>query len=155
MADEEYFRRLTPQPEYPHGSGHSGNPFESMANGSLDVTSGSGQQTPTAEDERIQQVAGRQPTIVHHQPRVISAEGLVGSIHDDSAVLEETSPKITDVEPQTPDTPASEPELVTVQRAQSIDLGKGHARHLSAGSARLLDIRRASTTSHSKMLEQA
>ena len=65
---------------------------------------------------------------------------------------EDTSSKVADVGQESPDSgsptsPTSE-EPVLVQRAKSVDLGKGHGhvRHLSAGSARLLDIQKRSGT---------
>ncbi len=151
MADEEYFRRLTPQPEDPISSTRSSDVFGAKSNGILGVPGSS------EEDQPVQQVKGRQPTIVHREPRVISNEGVVGSVHERTTSTEETSPKLIEIEPETPEpeTPASETEFSTVQRAQSVDLGKHHhGRHLSAGSAKLLDIRRTSTNSHSNILEQ-
>jgi hypothetical protein len=53
-----------------------------------------------------------------------------------------------------PDSPTSDDsgEQATVQRAKSVDFGKHHVRHLSAGSAKLLDIqKRSSTASHSRL----
>lgn len=98
---------------------------------------------PTLREEEniIHTGVGRQPTVVHRQPRVKSTEGLLSYFQaDDNSPgnsplnIDETPEK----ESPTNDTHNTEPALV--QRAKSVDLGKGHARHLCAGSAKLLDI---------------
>ena len=75
---------------------------------------------------------GKNPTIVRPGPgpRVKSREGLLNDFR-----AEEDSP---DSSP-TADSPDS-PEGLSIQRATSVDFGKGHARHISAGSARLLNL---------------
>jgi len=166
MADDEYFRKMTPQQDDPRRSVPSGDmsgtkastplmALDAAAESEEEAESIPAQRSSNNEEELVQSVVGRQPTIIHRQPRVKSTEGLLSMFHDDKVVPEENSSKIVDVEPGTPDTPASDSELVTVQRARSIDFGKHHARHLSAGSAKLLDIqKRSSTTSHGRMSEQ-
>ena len=75
---------------------------------------------------------GKNPTIIRPGPgpRVKSREGLLNDFQsaDESP---ESSP--------TADSPDS-PEGLSIQRATSVDFGKGHARHISAGSARLLNL---------------
>ncbi|KAH7068763.1 hypothetical protein BKA63DRAFT_94816 [Paraphoma chrysanthemicola] len=161
MADDEYFRRLTPQP------GQSNDLLGRKASSTLmalDAAAESDEEVEvepskresnSEEEEHVQTVPGRQPTIIHRQPRVKSTEGLLSFFTNDKTATEEQSPKSTLADPQTPDSPSSETEPVMVQRAKSVELGKNHVRHLSAGSAKLLDIqKRSSTPSHSRMAEQ-
>jgi hypothetical protein len=116
------------------------------------------QQSSSSEDEEhVHRVPGRQPTIIHRQPRVKSTEGLLSFYTDELPPADETVLQGSDASPHTPDSPSSDTEPVMVQRAQSVDLGKHHVRHLSAGSAKLLDIhkqKRSSTNSHNRVSEQ-
>lgn len=92
------------------------------------------------EDEgKWHNAVGKQPTIVRQGARAKSREGLLNDFQaaEDSA---ESSP--------TGDSPTGQPfrdsslgrENSFIHRATSIDLAKGHARHISAGSARLLHL---------------
>ncbi|KAL9134465.1 MAG: hypothetical protein Q9175_004347 [Cornicularia normoerica] len=77
---------------------------------------------------------GKHPTIVRQGPgkRAKSREGLLNEYQnaDESG---ESSPS--------GDSPVSpENAYSSIQRATSVDIGKGHARHISAGSARLLNL---------------
>ncbi len=77
---------------------------------------------------------GRHPTIVRQGPgrRARSKEGLLNDFQN-AEESEESSPS--------GDSPVSpEHQYTAIQRATSVDLGKGHARHISAGSARLLNL---------------
>ena len=85
----------------------------------------------------------RQPTLVHRDPRIRSREGL----------LTEFSGGMETPVPQSAGTGKASMELDSeaeiyepnVHRATSVDYGKGHhARQISAGSAKLLDVRRPS-----------
>ncbi|KAI9683573.1 MAG: hypothetical protein M1829_004876 [Trizodia sp. TS-e1964] len=81
---------------------------------------------------------GRQPTVVHHAARAKSTEGLLNEFLGGGDAEKAESP-----EPESPDIDSP---IFGIQRAKSVDLGSKHARHISAGSARLLDIApRAST----------
>lgn len=167
MADDEYFRRLTPQPDERRKSVHSSDMLGTKASSSLmalDATAESEEERePTAarrrssseEEEYVKNVPGRQPTIIHRQPRVKSTEGLLSYYLNEKPSVEGPAPKVEDDHPETPDSPSSETEPVMVQRAKSVDLGKHHVRHLSAGSAKLLDIQKRSSTpvSHHRMSE--
>lgn len=168
MADDEYFMRLTPQPDERRRSTHSSDILGRKASSTLMALDAAAEseeeeaetepapaQRPSAdENELVQNVVGRQPTIIHRQPRVKSTEGLLSMFHDDKAALKYNASNVISADPATPDTPVSDSEPVMVQRAKSVDFGKHHARHLSAGSAKLLDIqKRSSTTSHSRVSE--
>ncbi|KAG4419032.1 hypothetical protein IFR04_007808 [Cadophora malorum] len=129
IAEDEYFSRLTPGPEDQHKIRRqsAGNPMPSS-----DDEEGGSLASPASEKSKWGAV-GRHPTVVHREPRAKSREGLLNDFDEDSA----------SEAPETPDSPNPTDGL---QRATSIDLGKKHARHMSAGSARLLDLKpRAST----------
>lgn len=95
---------------------------------------------PNQEDEGTWHSAvGKQPTIVRQGARAKSREGLLNDFQaaEDSAGSSPTG-----------DSPTAQPfgdssggrENSFIHRATSIDLAKGHARHISAGSARLLNL---------------
>lgn len=82
-------------------------------------------------------VRGQQPTVVHAQSvgRMRSREGLLKSFDEEG----EGSAELVDLaNNDCADTEAE--KIEELQRARSINLGKGHARRISAGSARLLSI---------------
>ncbi|KAF2838929.1 hypothetical protein M501DRAFT_905397, partial [Patellaria atrata CBS 101060] len=149
IPDDEYFRRLTPQPDDHRKSTQSGiaRKASSTAIASMRDPDSEGEEEPrnsptetSAADEIIHSTVARQPTVVRHNARVKSREGLLNEFHpgDESP---ESSPigGSTDKDSPTDDMPSPEPGW-RIERAQSIDLGKRHSRQLSAGSAKLLDI---------------
>ena len=90
---------------------------------------------PIAEEEGTWHSAvGRHPTIVRQGARAKSREGLLNEFTAGEG-SQDTSP-IGD----SPDGQADSPDTPSIQRATSVDIGKGHARHISAGSARLLNL---------------
>lgn len=99
-----------------------------------------------AVDEKWHQGVGRRPTLVQQAGRAKSNEGLLNEYtaveSDGPSSPEETEEQELDLE-----SPSSEVRESTLMRAKSVDYKKGHARHVSAGSAKLLDIRRSSTHS--------
>jgi hypothetical protein len=175
MADDEYFNRLTPRPDDRGRSPYASDDRDRKASSTLMALDDAAEfdqeiaptpaQTPGGEpEELVQSSVGRQPTIIHRRPRVKSTEGLLSMFLDDTG---DRSSMAAEMQPQTPETseadsptsPTSDAEPVLVQRAESVNLGKNHVRHLSAGSAKLLDIQRRSSTpvhgrSHSRMSEQ-
>jgi hypothetical protein len=98
--------------------------------------------------------ASRHPTVVHRaDTRHKSSEGLLNTFNSQASTAEpmpqaEDKDRTPEAEYPTPaETPTEErsssDEVMTpVQRATSVNLGKGHARNMSAGSAKLLDIPR-------------
>lgn len=160
MTDDEYFKRLTPQPDEHFRSAQFHDMLGRKASSTLmtlDAAAESeeeGQPTPdpvpsAEEKEFVKNSVGRQPTIIHRQPRVKSTEGLLSLFIDDKATPSGSVVKSTETEshsPQSPETPTSDAEPVVVQRARSVDLGKQHVRHLSAGSAKLMNIHKRSST---------
>ncbi|KAF3044037.1 hypothetical protein E8E12_007501 [Didymella heteroderae] len=160
MADDEYFRRLTPQPDELRRSNLSSEMLRrkasSTAMATLDAAAESDEDdkpTPSAQraqdSEHVKAGVARQPTVIHRNIRVKSAEGLL-TMFDADADSPEDSRKTLDMEPDSPQSDDSG-EQATVQRAKSVDFGKHHVRHLSAGSAKLLNIKRSSTASHSRL----
>lgn len=77
---------------------------------------------------------GRQPTIIRQSARAKSREGLLNE-YNAEAESAETSPI-----GESPLGNTSSPDTPFIQRATSVDFGKAHARHISAGSARLLNL---------------
>jgi hypothetical protein len=167
MADDEYFRRLSPQPDERRAG--PTNDLSRKASSTLMALDASAeldeeqemipaQQLSSSDDEElVRSVPGRQPTIIHRQPRVKSTEGLLSFYTNEIPSADEPVMQTNDLDLHTPDSPSSDTEPVMVQRARSVDLGKHHVRHLSAGSAKLLDIhkqKRSSTNSHNRVSEQ-
>ena len=79
---------------------------------------------------------GKHPTIVRQGPgpRMKSREGILNDFQ-----AAETAPPDSPESSPSENSPVS-PEGPLIQRATSVDFGKGHARHISAGSARLLNL---------------
>jgi len=101
---------------------------------------------PDRKGETWHGSVGRQPTIVRQTSRAISKEGLLNQYIADDPELSSPDEGAGSPEAGSPafETPAEEFQNSPILRARSVDYGKGHARHISAGSARLLDIRRSS-----------
>lgn len=124
IADDEYMNRV---------ARHSGN--------RLSV----GEARPSSDEEddpRWGAVGGQVPTVVHaHKAnRIKSREGLLHTYGEEDESDSPGSPNVDS--PVSPTSPTSDlkEEGPGVQRATSVNLGKGHARHISAGSAKLLEI---------------
>lgn len=88
----------------------------------------------TQEEGTWHGAVGKHPTIVRQGPgkRAKSREGLLNDFQN-AEESEESSP--SGDSPVSPENP-----YPSIQRATSVDIGKGHARHISAGSARLLNL---------------
>ncbi|KAF2474014.1 uncharacterized protein BDR25DRAFT_323665 [Lindgomyces ingoldianus] len=172
IPDDEYFQRLTPQPDERRRSAQTSDVVRrkpsSTAMAATDTTADSDDEEPvpaerpSEEENLVQNSVGRQPTIVHRQPRVKSTEALLGYFQAEKPPIKEI-PATNPERPADQESPTSDSEPISLQRAQSVDLGKNHGRHLSAGSAKLLDIpgkrssidqKRSSPASQSKLTEQ-
>lgn len=153
IAEDEYFSRLSPEPDDFSGLSKrraSGNPMPSSDEEDGDsVTSPIG---PTKWG-----AVARQPTVIHREPRAKSREVLLNDYENDSPSEPpgETPQDLTDRDSYGLDGANKPlPEDPAIGRASSVNLSKGHVRHISAGSARLLDLkprasgeaRRASTS---------
>lgn len=142
IASDEYLSRLSPEPEERRQSVISGRRPSSTAF-DLQKTQVDAPPVPaisqtTDQGETWHGSVGRQPTVVKPASRAKSREGLLKDFQSAEA---ETASDDENESPQ------SEQEA-TIMRARSIDYGnKGHARKISAGSARVLDVRRTSMQS--------
>ena len=150
VAEDEYFNRLTPAPEEPRRSSSASamrKASSTVINLAEEGESSPGPAVPALPNragEMWHGSVGRQATIVRQTSRAKSKEGLLNEY-----LADEPEPSSPEDEANPPDfeTPAEEFQDSPVMRARSVDYGKGHARHISAGSARLLDIRRSSVQS--------
>jgi hypothetical protein len=133
IAEDEYFSRLTPGIEEDRAKRQStGNPMPSS-----DEEDGDSLASPIEAGRTTWGAVGKHPTVVHREPRAKSREGLLNDIENDSAG-EAVGEALPDVDRDSKGSGESE---VRVHRATSVDLGMKHARHISAGSARLLDVK--------------
>ncbi|KIN00458.1 hypothetical protein OIDMADRAFT_125386 [Oidiodendron maius Zn] len=133
IAEDEYFTRLTPGIEEDRAKRQStGNPMPSS-----DEEDGDSHISPIEAGRATWGAVGRHPTVVHREPRAKSREGLLNDFEYDSG-SDAHGEALPDVDRDSKDSGDSE---VRVHRATSIDLGIKHARHISAGSARLLDVK--------------
>ncbi|KLU86008.1 hypothetical protein MAPG_05027 [Magnaporthiopsis poae ATCC 64411] len=98
------------------------------------------------DDPRWGAVSGKQPEVVRPSPagRIKSREGLLNMVRPVTAPDDNSEPG-SPTSPASPISNASE-DVGRLQRATSINLGQPHARHISAGSARLLDLSPRSST---------
>ena len=163
IPDDEYFRRLTPQPDE-HRPSLLSNELQRKSSSAvmspLGTVDAEDEEVPSAmtesaedQDELVHSSIGRRPTVIYRQSRVKSTEGLLSFFDEERPFSQKTGESAEMVEADSP-TSSNEPAPV-VQRARSVDLGKHHFRHLSAGSAKLLDIhKRTSTSSQSKLTQQ-
>lgn len=168
IPDDEYFRRLTPQPDEHRPSLLSNelnrkpssmamSPLEDPLHGAdsdNEEAAPARSRTSQEEEELVHSSIERHPTVIHRRSRVKSREGLLSFYQEDKPSLEEHAGESAEIVEG--DSPTSDNEPFTiVQRARSVDLGKHHFRHLSAGSAKLLDIqKRASASSQNKLTQQ-
>ena len=139
IVKDEYLNRLTPAPDDRRESTVSA---ERKASSTIiDLQKERAQSPspempplPSAKDEKWHEGAAKQPIVVRQARQAKSKEGLLKDYEegDNESSGEGESPSVE--------------EPVQLMRAKSVDY-KGHARHVSAGSARLLDIRRSSTVS--------
>lgn len=137
--EQRYMGSLTPAPEEKPGVPERKRPYMGVAAriGSDSDDESSFQPAPFGLDAREagtwHGTVGKHPTIVRHGPgpRIKSREGLLNDFQAEESA--ESSP--SGDSPVSPD--LSYPQI---QRATSVDVGKGHARHISAGSARLLNL---------------
>ena len=161
LANDEYLNRLTPGPD---GRRDSVTSAGRRASSNVIDLERERQQSPVpevpqlpagqAEDETWHTGVARQPTVVRQANRARSKEGLLKKAGNDTpggsrrGSVEGEDDEADDEVPA--ETPSAELQEATLMRAKSVDYkNKGHARHISAGSARILDIRRSSMQSES------
>lgn len=159
MPEDEYFRRLTPAPEDDNGQIPRTRKFSHKA--SSQALSGAESMDTEPQDPRgldqtlLRAGSERRPTVVERSQRHKSSEGLLNQFnHGQTAeedyatptdssfnVLEKIDSQGAESESpgDEPDSPLDEHEPVQVRRAESVEL-RHHSRHVSAGSARLLEL---------------
>ncbi|KAF2703682.1 hypothetical protein K504DRAFT_451530 [Pleomassaria siparia CBS 279.74] len=170
IPDDEYFPRPTLGLDERHKSETPADVLARKASSTVMVASDDEEQRRpivqrTSEDENLVKIViGRRPTIVHRQARHKSTEGLLSFCIDKAdadkqwpeeqcAIVDEADHEGSPHSLESPLTLDGEPMLL--QRAHSVEVGKRHARKLSAGSAKLLDIpKRASTPTRTKAIAE-
>ena len=147
IAEDEYFSRLSPGPDDESKLNRlsAGNPMPSS-----DEEDGSSLAVDTSFEPLTKWVdVAHTPTVVHRQPLAKSREGLLRDFENDSGT-ERSTPRDSNRQSyglqevlvdEAGDGDIDEEENSSLQRAKSVDLGKKHVRHISAGSARLLDLK--------------
>ncbi|KAL2058377.1 hypothetical protein ABVK25_001105 [Lepraria finkii] len=144
--EEKYMGTLTPAPDEAPRIPQRKRPFMGAAaniGGDSDVDStfqsATVASTAAQEEGKWHGTVGKHPTIVRQGPgpRAKSREGLLNEFPaaEESAESSPTGDSPMGDSPVSPENP-----YPTIQRATSVDVGKGHARHISAGSARLLNL---------------
>ena len=156
VADDPYFSRLSPDAVERRRSSPTSalrRASSTALNLASDSESESERQVPAVPDtgnERWHSGLGRQPTLIRQAAQARSKEGLLKEYQGTNA--ETGVPGVLGEETSDPDSPdVEDAELRAssspILRAQSVNYGSGHIRHISAGSAKLLDIRHSSTDS--------
>lgn len=162
LADDDYLNRLTPGLSFRRDSDHS---IGRKASSTVIDLEGERQHSPVPEmppvpatqtnDETWHESLGRQATVVRQPNRAKSTEGILREFGKETPEGSRRSSSDGDAdgggEEDDGGSPAAEADKAELQdapilRARSVEY-KGHARHISAGSARLLDIRRSSMQS--------
>ncbi len=148
MVDDEYFRRLAPgdddddqktiglQSAQHHMRKSTGK--DSDVEGEVFKLGGN----PLPPETVLHSGVARHPTVVHRDRGTLkSREGLLNEFQAGEQETLASSPTALTPEQGSPVEDVNQDTLY-LGRAQSVDYGKGqgHARHLSAGSARLLEI---------------
>jgi hypothetical protein len=142
IAEDEYFSRLTPEPNLGEMSKRraSGYPVPSS-----DEEDGDGDSITNTIGSTKWGAVARQPTVVHHELRAKSREVLLNDYENDSpktaSPIEKAEETPRDSSYSFEDNNKPLPEDPTIGRASSVNLSKGHMRHISAGSARLVDLK--------------
>lgn len=138
VTEDEYFSRLTPGLEVEDRSGHRRKP----SSAAIASSESEGEQEEGHPNERRKWHYGdvaRHPTVVHHAPRAKSREGLLNDYQDQSSLdgglgeSPESDVRSFDF--------AVEEISKSPDATANVDQGRRqHLRHISAGSAKLLDL---------------
>ncbi|CAK7213439.1 hypothetical protein SEUCBS140593_001854 [Sporothrix eucalyptigena] len=150
MIDDEYLSRLARSST--GGGSRADTKRESVgdmlpsSDDELDTVNGDGDaRWGTVNEKRVEAVMAPP----HRANLVKSREGLMKTFYDGEAGSDRADSPTSPVSPVSPvsmTSPISQAssefkeEEAGVQRATSVNLGRGHARHISAGSAKLLEI---------------
>ncbi|KAI9821517.1 MAG: hypothetical protein M1826_000639 [Phylliscum demangeonii] len=158
LSEDEYFSQLAPAPDETdrrrHGRGHGHLRKSSGAAIASSESEGEGEgdgegvgveddedRPSVVEQQRWHGGVARQPTVVHHATRAQSREGLLNEY------AEHEHEQDPDPEPEEEEEEEEEEEAPTAAAADVVVQGTHqHVRHISAGSARLLEIAPRSST---------
>ncbi|KAH0545544.1 hypothetical protein FGG08_000375 [Glutinoglossum americanum] len=158
LEGDEYYTHLSPGPGQGRSSAlrESGTAIASSEDGDTHMRDSFNDDDNDEEGDPKEQrgeaewkdVVSRQPILVHRNPLVKSREGLLNEFQEGAGTPESMSPTNSAESPQFDYTgPNESPE---VRRATSVDLGKKHARHMSAGSAKLLEVQPSTRSAEHK-----
>ncbi|KFY45325.1 hypothetical protein V494_00993 [Pseudogymnoascus sp. VKM F-4513 (FW-928)] len=145
IAEDEYYTRLTPGPDDMYSKSNmanriSGNPMPSSDEEDGDESLGS----PVSKSSKWGEVA-HTPTIIHREPRATSRQGKLNDFadydSDDDKADSPLTPHKRDEDSETAESPVTPVGGGGMERATSVDYKKAHMRAISAGSARLLDLK--------------
>ena len=138
ILEDVYFHRLTPGPDDQNMIQR-----QSAAIPSSDEEDSGSIGSPTPYKETKWGTIARRPTVVHREPQAKSREGLRSDYEIDSGgETAEESPSNINRTSYGFNKDLIEEDEPSVQRALSVDLGQGHMRRISAGSARLVDLKK-------------
>lgn len=134
IGDDDYLDRLTPAP---YGGGASGSASNANRLSTGDARPSSDEDGARSGGPAKWGAVGKQPTMVHAAAvnMMKSREGLVNYDYDrrdEDLGEDDTGTDTNDNSPVDAD--------AGIHRATSVNLGRGHARHISAGSAKLLQL---------------
>lgn len=145
IAEDEYYNRLTPGPEDMYSKANIANRVSGNPMPSSDEEDGESLGSPVSRSSKWGEVA-RTPKIVHREPRATSRQGGLNDFQDydsgdDEKVDSPLAPHKGDMDSETAESPVTPVGGGSLERATSVDYKKAHMRAISAGSARLLDLK--------------
>ena len=127
-----------PTKTYRYLSGSAGSGGSDVIGGDSDDDMAFDSEPPAIplDEGKWHRAVGKHPTIVRQGAIAKSREGLL----DDFQAAEDSVESSPSGDSPMGHPFEDQPTPPEIYRAKSVDLGKGHARHMSAGSARLLDL---------------
>ncbi|KFY72706.1 hypothetical protein V499_07156 [Pseudogymnoascus sp. VKM F-103] len=145
IAEDEYYNRLTPGPDDMYNKSNMANRISGNPMPSSDEEDGESLGSPVSKSSKWGEVA-RTPKIVHREPRAASRQGRLNDFQDydsgdDGKLDSPLSPPKDGEDSETAESPVTPVGGGGLERATSVDYKKAHMRAVSAGSARLLDLK--------------
>lgn len=145
ITEDEYFSRLTPGPEDMYSKSNMANRVSGNPMPSSDEEDGESLGSPVSKSSKWGEVA-HTPKIVHRE-RAASRQGRLNDFQDydsgdDDKADSPLTPHKGDEDSETAESPVTPVGgSGSLERATSVDFKKAHMRAISAGSARLLDLK--------------
>lgn len=142
VAEDEYFSRLTPALELDDQLGERQKPSSvTIASSESDGDGDGGEDDGVSKEQRTWHGGvARHPTVVHHTARARSKEGLLNEYQtaDERGLAPPDSPES---DGRSFEYPSGEGDSTAQPTTTTVGMGaQRHIRHISAGSARLLEI---------------